>query len=205
VICKFISCNVTSVMIRVVDYVLLASAAVIVSAAVVLAFFLSRYRSLVNEANESTRLAKDVWDSMKSRFTVVDTRMIDLMARTEVLSAKLMSGQDQSPKSTVSTSASSIPNVTPKVAQMPRATVAAPSSSGEGTETETRVLQLLLDGPKTSAQIRESIGRSREHTARLLKFLFDKGLVIRNSRNKPYVYELTDSGKSYLDSWSVGK
>ena len=192
-------------MIRVVDYVLLASAAVIVSAAVVLAFFLSRYRSLVNEANESTRLAKDVWDSMNSRFTVVDTRMIDLMARTEVLSAKLMSGQNQSPKSTVSTSASSIPNVTPKVAQMPRATVAAPSSSGEGTETETRVLQLLLDGPKTSAQIREGIGRSREHTARLLKFLFDKGLVIRNSRNKPYVYELTDSGKSYLDSWSVGK
>jgi Sugar-specific transcriptional regulator TrmB len=192
-------------MIRVVDYVLLASAAVIVSAAVVLAFFLSRYRSLVNEANESTRLAKDVWDSMNSRFTVVDTRMIDLMARTEVLSAKLMSGQDQSPKSTVSTSASSISNVMPKVAQMPRATVAAPSSTGEGTETETRVLQLLLDGPKTSAQIRDGVERSREHTARLLKFLFDKGLVIRNSRNKPYVYELTDSGKSYLDSWSVGK
>ncbi len=189
-----------------VDYVLMGSVAVIVSTIVVLAVFLSRYRSLVDEANESTRLAKDIWDSMNSRFTVVDARIIDLMARTEVLSAKSMSAQSQTSLPPVVSVGPRIgPSVTSKPVQVARVAVVTPPSLVEGTETETRVLQLLVDGPKTSAQIKESVGRSREHTARLMKFLFDKGLVVRNSRNKPYVYELTDSGKSYLGSWSAGK
>ena len=39
------------------------------------------------------------------------------------------------------------------------------------------------------------IGRNyggREHSARLLKGLFDKGLVVRDDSAKPYVYELAD-------------
>lgn len=31
-----------------------------------------------------------------------------------------------------------------------------------------------------------------------MKGLFDRGLVVRNDRNKPYVYEITDAGKSYV-------
>jgi biotin operon repressor len=180
------------------DYVLAASAAVIVASAVILASLLVRYNRLVQEADKSTRLAKDVWDSMNSRFSVVDGRIIDLMAKSDVLSSRLgLSPAVTSQPRSVSTSAvvQDRPN---RLLQTVKS--AEPVLVGEGTETETKVLRLLAEGPKSSAEIKERVGRSREHTARLMKALFDRGLVVRNDRNKPYVYEITESGRSYVAS-----
>jgi hypothetical protein len=185
------------------DYVIAASAAVIVAAVVILATLLYRYQKLVEEADKSSRLAKDVWDSVNSRFSVVDARIIDLMAKTEVLSSKLGSPQQMSqPRVIPQPSTTAVPTRAAAPSQIPR--MAAPASPpvqfAEGTEAEARVLRFLLEGPRTSAQIKEEVGRSREHTARMLKALFDRGLVIRNDRNKPYVYEITDTGRSYVAS-----
>jgi len=175
--------------------VIAASAGVIVAAVVILATLLSRYGRMVQEADKSTRLAKDVWDSVNSRFSVVDARIIDLMAKTEVMSSKMGLSQPYV--------VSVLPETTPTRATKRPAVARVIGQSaplGEGTETEAKVLRLLVEGPRTSAQIKEEVGRSREHTARLMKALFDKGLVVRNDRNKPYVYEITDSGKSYVTS-----
>jgi hypothetical protein len=65
------------------------------------------------------------------------------------------------------------------------------------------VLKLLMDGPKTSRQIEGLIGRSREHTARLMKKLFEMGYVTRDMASKPYTYTITDSGKATLQQVSV--
>ena len=181
------------------DYVLASSAGVIVAAVIILATLLSRYSRLVREADKSTRLAKDVWDSMNSRFSVVDGRIIDLMAKTDVLSSKVglsaVTSQPQSP-----------PGSTTRIqlgANKPLESTGmtqSPAQVGESTDTEVKVLRLLAEGPKSSAEIKNQLGRSREHTARLMKALFDRGLVVRNDRNKPYVYEITESGKSYMAS-----
>jgi hypothetical protein len=181
------------------DYVIAASAGVIVASVVILATLLSRYSKMVDEADKSTRLAKDVWDSVNSRFSVVDARIIDLMAKTEVLSSRLGQPQTVSQPRVISVAQVSIPTKVSKPAEVPR-TVAPVIVPGEGTETEAKVLRLLVAGPRTSAQIKEDLGKSREHTARLMKAMFDRGLVVRNDRNKPYVYEITDSGKSYVAS-----
>jgi predicted transcriptional regulator len=177
---------------------LAASAAIITSSVLILGGFLLRYRRLVKEADESTRLAKDVWDSVNARFSVVDARLIDLMARTEVISSRMgpMQGTSQTRVSSASLDNASSPDM--KRAEPTKS--AQVQTAVEGTETELRVLHFLAQGPRTSAQIKEEVGRSREHTARLMKALFDRGLVIRNDRNKPYVYEITESGKSYVAS-----
>lgn len=60
------------------------------------------------------------------------------------------------------------------------------------------VLKLLADGPKTSRQIESVIGRSREHTARLMKKLYELGYVTRDVSAKPYTYTITENGKSVL-------
>lgn len=60
------------------------------------------------------------------------------------------------------------------------------------------VLKLLADGPKTSREIESVIGRSREHTARLMKKLYELGYVSRDAAAKPYRYAITDSGKQVL-------
>jgi len=65
------------------------------------------------------------------------------------------------------------------------------------------VLKMLMEGPKTSRQIEGLIGRSREHTARLMKKLFEMGYVTRDMTNKPYTYTITDSGRTTLQQVSV--
>jgi DNA-binding HxlR family transcriptional regulator len=60
------------------------------------------------------------------------------------------------------------------------------------------VLKLLVEGPKSSRQIETVIGRSREHTARLMKKLFELGYVTRDTKTKPYTYAITDVGKTML-------
>jgi Sugar-specific transcriptional regulator TrmB len=179
------------------DYVIATSAGVIVAAVVILASLLSRYSKLVEEADKSTRLAKDVWDSVNSRFSVVDARIIDLMAKTEVMSSRLASPPVTPQSRAVSLSAVSLPTRAGKPAETV-GPVAPSTQLSEGTETEAKVLRFLVAGPRSSAQIKEEVERSREHTARLMKSLFDRGLVIRNDRNKPYVYEITGSGRSYV-------
>ena len=181
------------------DYVLAASAAIISATVVILGTLLWRYRRLVKEADVSTRLAKDVWDSVSSRFSVMDARIIDLMAKTEVLSSRSGLPHVTSQQRPVSRVTSNVVLSESKPAEVVRAAQTS-ITVGAGTETETKVLRLLAQGPRTSAQIKEEVGRSREHVARLMKALFDRGLVIRNDRNKPYVYEITDGGKSYVAS-----
>src|SRR4029077_14768159 len=159
-----------------------------------------RYRRLVKEADMSSRLAKDVWDSVASRFSVVDARIIDLMAKTEVLSSRsgLPHVTSQSrPASTAGLTGASVGSA--KIQESVRV-VKHSAVMAEGTDTEANVLRLLAKGPRTSAQIKDDLGRSREHTARLMKALFERGLVVRIDRNKPYVYEITESGKTYIAS-----
>jgi hypothetical protein len=172
------------------DYAVILAVLVITAGVVILGFFLARYRQLVSEVGESTTLAKDVWSSMESRFMVTDSRVIDLMARVEVLSERLKSPEKEE-KGTRAVSTE------PVIATPPRVTVPSQVEVGGG-DTEKRILASLATGPKTSGQIRDVIGRSREHTARLLKMLFEKELVVRNDANKPYVYEITGKGRTYL-------
>jgi DNA-binding MarR family transcriptional regulator len=60
--------------------------------------------------------------------------------------------------------------------------------------TEFQALKLLKSGALTPRDIQRELGRSREHTARLLKGLYDKGYVMRDESKKPYVYKLTEKG-----------
>jgi predicted transcriptional regulator len=132
----------------------------------------------------------------------VDARIIDLMAKTEVLSTRMGLSDSAATRQRLAPTQQlgSAQTAPAKSTEAIRVAAAQPVQGSEGTETEVKVLRLLVQGAKTSAQIKEEVGRSREHTARLMKNLFDRGLVIRNDRNKPYVYEITDRGRSYVAS-----
>jgi predicted HTH transcriptional regulator len=59
------------------------------------------------------------------------------------------------------------------------------------TETELTILNLLAnEGDRTAPQIKQRIGLTREHTARLMKNLFSRGYVERRTDRMPYVYRL---------------
>ena len=60
------------------------------------------------------------------------------------------------------------------------------------------ILKLLVKQSRTSREIQHAIGRTREHTARLMKALYVANLVSRDSSSKPFKYNITDAGYSQL-------
>ena len=67
------------------------------------------------------------------------------------------------------------------------------SLSSITTPTELQVLALLSEqGPKSAPEIGHLVGRSREHSARLMKKLFEEGYVRRDQSRIPFRYSLVD-------------
>jgi predicted transcriptional regulator len=60
------------------------------------------------------------------------------------------------------------------------------------------VLGLITNKAMTSRDIQLASQRSREHTARLMKKLYQEGLVQRNVETKPYAYSITEKGLAKL-------
>ena len=67
------------------------------------------------------------------------------------------------------------------------------------TETELEVLTIIGDiGEGTGPQIRKQIGKTREHTARLLKKLYNNGFIDRNTSRMPYRYSVRKEIKDLI-------
>ena len=56
------------------------------------------------------------------------------------------------------------------------------------------VLHLITNKAMTSRDIQITLKKSREHTSRLMKKLFEEGFVQRNTESKPYTYSITEKG-----------
>lgn len=62
------------------------------------------------------------------------------------------------------------------------------------TQTELDVLEVLSsEGRKTAPEIKERINLTREHTARLMKNLYERGYLERNTEKIPYSYSVKDA------------
>lgn len=67
----------------------------------------------------------------------------------------------------------------------------------KSTETEMIILQVLMTGgAKTAPEVEHKIGKTREHTARLMKKLWQEGYIERDTHQIPYVYRVTEKLKN---------
>lgn len=67
------------------------------------------------------------------------------------------------------------------------------------TQTELSVLEVLAnEGAKAAPEIRSKINLTREHTARLMKKLYEDGYLERNTGRIPYAYRLKDEMRKIL-------
>lgn len=76
-----------------------------------------------------------------------------------------------------------------------------PKANGERLGgTEHGVLTMVMEGGGrlTAKEIQQKIGKTREHTARMMKSLFKDGLVERDTSMRPYVYAITEKGRNML-------
>jgi DNA-binding MarR family transcriptional regulator len=72
------------------------------------------------------------------------------------------------------------------------------------TPTELQVLTLLAEqGPKSAPEIGRVVGRSREHTARLMKKLYEEGYIRRDQSRIPFRYAVVDRLKQTVKKLEV--
>jgi hypothetical protein len=69
---------------------------------------------------------------------------------------------------------------------------------GMPSRVEVVVLKTLVGRRMTAPEVKGVLGSSREHAARIMKSLADKGLVVRDASKKPYSYELSDAGRDMV-------
>ena len=192
--------------------VLLASVAFFVA----LAFgLLIRYRQLSQRITASSDLGHDLWQALEQRMRKQDERILDVMGRLEVIQARVLTAPAPPPSTSppppptqtaqplpfqeVATDVMpAVPPVQQPESQQESHVSQAPSDRVRLDETQLRVVGLLAESPKNTRQLTDAIGMSREHTARLMKGLFEAGVVSRNDATKPFVYQLTDQGRRYL-------
>jgi predicted transcriptional regulator len=79
----------------------------------------------------------------------------------------------------------------------------APAQSHTYLDTLEQILLLLREKPMTTRHIQERVGRSREHTSRVMKGLYNSGFVIRDTSSKPFKYSITDTGLRQLRDLNV--
>ena len=164
---------------------------------------LSKYRNLTAKVAESTELGRDIWNAMESRLKKQDERILDVVTKFEVYESRVTT--------TLVRAAATEPTPirTAKVALQPQQKAEAKEELKQETKpaaparedlepTERVVLQLLMERPRTSIEIKTLVKKSREHSARLMKTLFERRLVSRADEKKPFVYELTEEGRRYL-------
>lgn len=83
------------------------------------------------------------------------------------------------------------------VTQRPNVAVIVEKFEGQNGTTE-YILKLLAERARTSREVQHAVGRTREHTARLMKKLHDSDLVSRDLNSKPFRYAITEAGRMRL-------
>ncbi len=201
----FISRNITVVVSLDGDIITYFAAGVISFFAVLSWVLLSRYRNLTTKVAESTELGRDIWNALDSRLKRQDERILDIVMRFEVYESRfaeapvLEASKERMPLRTTEVGVQPQPKAGPREEQREETKPAAPTKE-DLEPTERVVLQLLLERPRTSIEIKTLVKKSREHSARLMKTLFERRLVSRADQKKPFVYELTEEGRRYLSA-----
>ena len=65
--------------------------------------------------------------------------------------------------------------------------------------TELRVLNMLLEKSMAAPEIGRAILKTREHTARLMKKLYEEGYIERETNKIPYAYKINESLRNFLE------
>jgi len=135
----------------------------------------------VNTISQSLRQAST---SMLAGLTGLEAKIKDIEETQAIVRGKIAGFEEQIQKLTV-----------PPEAQAEQVLPVIPIKRDKAmaalTETEIQVLEMLAsEGPKTAPEIKERVHLSREHTARLMKKLYEEGYLERQAGKIPFKYSI---------------
>jgi hypothetical protein len=120
--------------------------------------------------------------SVLSGLSGLELKIKDIEATQETLRAKISDFEEQIQKITVAPS---------EIRNEPVIILKRDKAMAALTDTEIVVLEMLSkEGAKTAPEIKERVQLSREHTARLMKKLYEEGYLERESGKIPFRYSI---------------
>lgn len=153
-----------------------------VASAILVIYLVSKTRSVRREDDYI-----ELFTDLEGRIKMQDQRLADLVIKYELIEGKIKSGY----------LSQSLP--------LPMATVTASrtkrTSEGRtslGSDSASKVLDLLKEREMTAIEVMKVLGCSREHAARLMKSLAERGVVTRTTHTRPFRYRITEKGLSLL-------
>jgi DNA-binding MarR family transcriptional regulator len=127
--------------------------------------------------------------SLLSKASEADMKMQNLEAEQEALKSKIAELDEQMQKFTA----------IPEIPNEPVIPIKRDKAMAALTDTEVAVLEMLsAEGAKTAPEIKERVHLSREHTARLMKKLYEKGYLERETGKIPFRYSLKREMEKFL-------
>lgn len=125
----------------------------------------------------------------------LEAKLKDLEVTQETLRGKMAGFEDQIQKFSVSPSVQDIKTDI----VLPPVPIKRDKALASLTETEIVVLEMLSqEGAKTAPEIKERVHLSREHTARLMKNLYEEGYLEREAGKIPFRYSIKKEMEAFL-------
>ena len=127
--------------------------------------------------------------SILSKIAEVDTKTHNIEAAHQTLKTKITEVEEQMQKL----------SAVPEIKNQPVIPIRREKAMAALTDTEVTVLETLSsEGSKTAPEIKERVQLSREHTARLMKKLYEKGYLERETSKIPFRYSIKKEMKNIL-------
>jgi small-conductance mechanosensitive channel len=128
--------------------------------------------------------------SVLSKIAEVDTKTQNIEAAHQTLKTRITELEEQVQKLAV----------VPEIPSEPVIPIRRDKAMSALTDTEVIVLEMLsAEGSKTAPEIKDRVKLSREHTARLMKKLYEKGYLERETGKIPFRYSVKTEMKNFLN------
>lgn len=125
----------------------------------------------------------------------LEGRLKGIEAEQEVLRNKIVGFEDQIQKMTFT-----LPQEAQIETLLPPILIKRDKALAALTDTELSLLEMVSkEGAKTAPEIKERVNLSREHTARLMKKLYEEGYLEREAGKIPFKYSLKKEMKNLLN------
>lgn len=134
-------------------------------------------------------ILSEKYTGLLSKTAEVETKTNNVETVCQTLKTKITEVEEQVQKA----------STMPEIKSEPVIPIRREKAMSALTDTEVAVLELLAtEGSKTAPEIRDKIGLSREHTARLMKKLYEEGYLERETGKIPFRYSVKKEMVKFL-------
>jgi predicted transcriptional regulator len=174
------------------DIIIITVAIVLITISAFIIFNIIRSGRKEKILKHDDYVIKAILNEFNNRIDTQNKRMADLLVRTDLFETRLSHKKEshellehQEVKAE-------------NVRRILKQTIPKQTSREVLSTIEVEALRFISPEPRVSKEVQDAIHKSREHTARLLKELYERGYLGRESKGRYFVYSITEEGRKII-------